>query len=516
LRGAGFAPKMAIGLSASANPNPETASALARATGWLRARARGLTILAALVLCLLASGWPRDIPFVNDEAWLLSNALEANQHGQLAEHGLMGSRGVRYGPVATWMYQGLLLGTHDIVRIAQAHAFVLMAATAFALLWLARVLGLPRGLVLIALLSPHLWLANRALWDNNLCIPLCALALAAYASFVARPRAWPLTLALTSLMLALLVHLSAVAVAVPVGVHLLLTRRHFLWRARLLPLGPPLLLLVPALPFLRDLLAQTPDTTTHALRGTWWFASLGGRVLGASGLDYYVGGAWSESFLGGAMGIVVDLTAYLGHGLVWAGMALATYGCARAVRNPIEWTPRTEVGVLVLGAWLAQTLLNVVTRTALHPHYYNATFPIYVVFAGLALDTLARRRLAGNLTLLQGAALATVLALLFPALHATRGTRSLHYGIALGEQIDVTRALAGAHPASTIQTAIPQLRHFPHAQIILLRLSGQRPDTSLPLRIINVAFASADPSVAALAIKSQPPTPAAVPVSLPP
>src|SRR5512138_1958130 len=93
---------------------PAPASTFASVWRLVRDQGPHLTVVAALLLCALACVWPLDVSFVNDEAALLGNALDANQRGELAEHGLMGSRGVRYGPAATWLYQGLLLVTHDV------------------------------------------------------------------------------------------------------------------------------------------------------------------------------------------------------------------------------------------------------------------------------------------------------------------------------------------------------------------------------------------------------------------
>jgi len=495
---------------------PDPAATFASVLGSVRSRSQvrhlpaRLTMLAALALCALSCVWPLDVSFVSDEAALLGSALEHNQRGELAEQGLMGSRGVRYGPVATWTYQALLRVTRDVGRLVSLHSFLLMGLTALALFWLARTLALPRAFALVVLLSPYLWLASRTLWDNNLCIPLAALALAGYAAFVARPRALPLTFSLGCVSLGVMVHLMFLALAAPLCAHLVLTRGRFLWRTRFLPLIPALLLASLGAPFFRALLdADAGAATGNAHGSALWFASLGGRVLGANGLAYFFGATWSERFLGGPVEAVANATSYLGHLLVWAGMVRALVWCARALRTPAARTPRAELGAVALGAWLAQTALNVATQTSYHPHYYNATFVVYALFAWFAVEGLVRFRLAGGLILTDAAALGAVLLVLFPALHATRGTRSLHYGSALGEQVEVARAMAAAHPDSAVATQVEQIRRFPHAPLVLLRLSGARPDPALPLRTIHVRYASTDPSTAALDVRTEPVPPPA-------
>src|SRR5205814_6967687 len=170
-----------------------------RNSGWRRLS--HLAFAAAMVVvCLLPAVWPGDAPWTNDEPHLLAAALDANAAHRPAAMGLYGSYGVPYGPLPTQIYQVLLLVTRDPVLLVAIRGVLTMSATGLALLWLSRTLRLPRWFIPAVLLSPFLWLYSRILWDNTFAIPVGALALAAYASFLATGRGRSLLLAVGCLL----------------------------------------------------------------------------------------------------------------------------------------------------------------------------------------------------------------------------------------------------------------------------------------------------------------------------
>jgi len=463
-------------------------------------RNRWLAVAALIALGVMPVIWPLDISFVNDEPTLIGLALQHNAEGKAAQLGLLGTRGARYGPVAIWSYQALLAFTHDIATLVQLHAWLWMSATAAALFALSRALTVPSAWAAIPLLSPYLWLYGRMLWDNNLCIPLSAVAFAAYACFLVRPRAALLALALAALVSCVMVHLMALALAVPIVVHLLVWRRRFLLsRAGLLALVPALVVAASGTRFWLGLLELDGNAKSPQAEGTLWFASMGGRPLTAGGLDYFFGAAWTERFLGHGVGAAAMLISMLlGHGLVWSGMARALLWLKRAQRDV-----RTEIAALALGIWLAQTVLNIVTHTAHHPHYYNATWIAFVVFAWLALDGLSRWRMSSYVAGAHALALGVALAITVNGLHTTAGTRSLHYGLALREVMRVAAELGQSHPESRLASKVEQLRMFPHELMVLIWLAPIQPDSARPLRGVMVDYASADATDAKLRVTAQ-------------
>jgi hypothetical protein len=304
------------------------------------------------------------------------------------------------------------------------------------------------------------------------------------------------------------VHLMALALAVPIVVHLLLWRRNFfVSRAGLLALLPALVVAASGTRFWLGLLEMDANARSAQAEGTLWFASLGGRPLTAAGLDYFFGAAWTERFLGHGIGAAAMLISMLlGHALVWSGMARALLWLKRGLTDRTQRGARMEIAVLALGIWLSQTVLNVVTHTAHHPHYYNATWIAFVVFAWLALDGLSRLsrwRIASYVASAHALALGAALATVVNGLHMTAGTRSLHYGLALGEVMRVAAELGQSHPESRLATKVEQLRLFPHELMVLIWLAPVQPDSSRPLRGVMVDYASPDATDAQLRVTAQ-------------
>ncbi|MEK6624226.1 MAG: hypothetical protein AABY86_04620, partial [Bdellovibrionota bacterium] len=68
--------------------------------------------------------WIGDSSFINDEPLLLQMALKANDQGDFFTLGLMGTKGLQYGPVPIWFYRSLLVLTHDIYLLAFLKTFL--------------------------------------------------------------------------------------------------------------------------------------------------------------------------------------------------------------------------------------------------------------------------------------------------------------------------------------------------------------------------------------------------------
>src|SRR5262249_8544761 len=88
------------------------------------------------------AAFPGDAPFINDDPVLLYKALRANEAHRLEHVGLIGTRGVTYGPFPTWVYQGMLLITHGLRTMIVIHALVFATIMAVALWDLSRTLKL--------------------------------------------------------------------------------------------------------------------------------------------------------------------------------------------------------------------------------------------------------------------------------------------------------------------------------------------------------------------------------------
>jgi hypothetical protein len=439
--------------------------------------------------------WPGDAPFINDEPLLILGALRANADGTLAETGLQGTRGVRYGPLPTWLYQGLLLLSHDLVALVSARAVLMMASMAAGLLLLARGLGLWRGYAPVLLLSPYLWFYSRVLWDNPFLLPIGAVGLGAYACFLARREGWALALTLPCLWALPLVHLMALAFVGPIALHLLVFEHRALWRHRWSVLGTLGLGAAAWSAYARYLWgtsgAPPPASNLEGL----WFPLLGGRLLSASGLEYLFGPGWEAQgpFPEGLLKAAV-LVSQLAFVTTWAGMGLAALRVARALwRRRAE--PLDHAAGLGLAIVAAQCVLDWRAGAVLHPHYYNATWPAFALLSWLAVDALCQRwRAARLLPLSQAAALCVVLACLALRIHERGGTRDDRYGPTLGNQVELVRALQRLPRGTRVSTSVENFARFPHGLDALRALEPADPSPGPPVPGgVRLDYAPGDP-----------------------
>lgn len=427
------------------------------------------------LLALLPLLWPGDAQWLNDEPNLINRALLANQQGTLAERGLRGTVGLDYGPFPIWIYQALLSLTHNAVALVAIRAALVSLATAASLLWLARTLALRPAFIAVILLSPYLWLFSRALWDNTFCIPLSALLLASYADCRERPRAWSLAVSAFCMGGMMLTHMMSLPIVAAVCLHMLLRRRIPL---RTLAAGVPVVLSLAAMawPYFRYLVSAKVVNDNPVGPEVWLFTLLGGRFLSASGLDRFFQPEWFEA-AGSAMHALFTAAVFVslaGIGLVWVGMVLAGVDVARAFRQRSS-TARVELMGVCLAAWLLQALLNGIARTALLPHYFNASWICYALLAWHAVDRFGGRRWTPPALAAYGAAMAFVLAFLIIRVHATHGSRLSYYGPSIATQWEIARQLNAFEPDTRIFFDTRLARDYPQAMLVLRKLDSARP-----------------------------------------
>ena len=130
-------------------------------------------LLPALAATVLAFIHPGDTVWLGDEGALMALAINANDAGVPAPHGLIGSVGVAYGALAVWLNQILLLFTADVIAIVAIRAAVCVLAAWGALWRLSRILHVPLGAgASLFFCSPFVWFYLRMPWDNVLLLPL--------------------------------------------------------------------------------------------------------------------------------------------------------------------------------------------------------------------------------------------------------------------------------------------------------------------------------------------------------
>ncbi len=462
-------------------------------------RAAGVALVVAALIPLL---WPGDVPFINDEPQLIGNALAATAAGRLAPVGLQGTFGAVYGPLPTWTYQALTAITHDLVSLAALHALLMSLATAAALWWLARSLGLWPWFAPVALLSPYFWFYARALWDNTYQLPLGGLAVAGYAAFLATQSSVGLRIAVAAMMAIPLVHLMGLALVAPLAAHMALFHHRMLWRHRFSLAGIASAMLVAAWPYWTYLARPRPAPAAPPTIDGWLFPLLGGRLLGAGELGYFYGPEPVSGPLFAIAGPVSSLT----HLLVWCGIGVAIWRLVQAARAR-DWPPRAHVAMIAVAVLAAQSIIHGVTAKFDHPHYHNGAWITIVLLAWFAVDALVRRpqplaRLGVAVTSLIAAANLAAVAALALGLHRTQGTREI-YGPTLANQLQVAKGIARFARTSPIHNQVIAWERFPHTLALLRQLTESR-RIDLPRRTLDLRYASDDPRSGAITLVEQP------------
>ena len=450
-----------------------------------------LLVLCAAVLCHLI--WPGNTTWLNDEPLLFREALSHNRAGTWARHGLLGSRGVRYGPLPTWLYQIALRATHDLRLIVLAKSALSLGLTLLGVRGVARRLRVGQGglLVLLCATSPYLWLYHRMLWDNVWLVPCSSLLMWALVSFLDRPRPGPLLGCSLLCGLMLGIHPICAPYVIAVGGTAAFSqsrwlRRHWYWAP-----AAGGTFLVAALPLLFELVSPgrpRPSVTPSLAPFFSWL--LGGSFFSCCGLSHFYGREWLDA----VPRVVLPATGVL-YCLSATAVPLTLLGLWAACRAAIKarsgrFGLRHQVFCCVVATVLLQGILHILFRLGRGPHYLNASWPCYLLALGYALRVLGRRRwgrvVRGGLV---GANLACLIGVT-AFVQWTGGNRTPFYGTVLSNQISVVRALNAYSRDSEISVDVPNYVEFPHALHTLAELYCDPTHSgALPRRRLHIRFA---------------------------
>ncbi len=466
--------------------------------------------LALVLLALVPVGlWPGDVSWLIDESRILAAAWHANADGQLADGGLYGNFGIRYGPLPTQLYQALLLLTHEPVTLVVLRGLLCAGVTGGALLWLARSLALPAWFAAAVLVSPHVVAFHRVLWDASFCVPLGALGFAAFADFLRTQRAWSLRACVGATAVLPLIHPQALALSVPVFGWLAWRQRAALWGDRralaLVALGLFALHAVYLFQATGQLFARLSGEVSKGYPGggprtvSALAPLLGGRLL--CGADYLESLARPAAWP--ALQAAAQWSVRLIYPLIWLGTALSGWAVFRAARTRRidDLAVRDQVAVVALAGLLCQMLLAGVMRVPTLPQYFFGTFVLHVFMAWLAVAALSRWRFGAVPGVLYGVggAVLTVSAAL--VIH-THGFEKPGWPT-LGNSVDVTRELNRfADPTALTDIALYQR----HPQILrtlrlLLPADAAPPATGQPF----LHYRSANPPTGKVVLTALPP-----------
>ena len=432
--------------------------------------------LTAAALIAFQALWPADAPWINDEPGLIYKALRANQAGELETVGLMGSVGFPYGPHVTWIYQGALLLTHDLVAIVVVKSLLTAAILLWGLLEIGRAANLRRPIALLALLSPFLFFYGRVLWDNVFLLPASALLFAAAARCFRRPSLLWWSLGVFSAYLLFHIHLMSMFVIVPALAILPLACWPWLRENWGKALAPVAVAVAASYPYASILLAR--EYSGGALKPELWL-----RLLASlSGIQLYSFGGFFEYFapeyagaapagLAVLKGLALLCLPLYGAGLVICAAAL-TGAIGRRSLGPRDWMDALALGCVGAAAVFAVA----VGLDRQHPHHLNSIgLPVFY-FLWRAVDRYGDRRWMRAVTGVYATSMALLLLLFAVHIHRNAGNRSRHYGPTLGNQIEIAREIARSGAPRPFEFRAGSYGRYPHRLYVLLMLMDALPE----------------------------------------
>jgi len=439
-------------------------------------------------VCALAALWPGDAAWGGDQALLVSRALDANEAGTLADSGLQGTRGATYGPLAVWMYQAMLLATHDLVVVVAAHGLLLAACTAAAVWVLARALGLDLLVAAAVVASPQVQGYVRLLWDNPLCIPLSALLLGAWLQFARTGSAAWFRTTLATLLVLPTVHLMTLPLCLPIAVDVALHHGQWrrTWRSAFLVVAAWLGAFLPYL--LHHAGGARSEPSYRA--ATWLFPALGAGLITPWSSVSGAPPEWIAAHLP-ALATLADVAAAPVLVASWAGAAVLAFACVRPLAPEAVAGLSVRERHVVLAALVLEILATGLTSAAGQTHYFNGTWPVFALLAWIGACSLVKERIAGRLAgALLVVNLATTVALAW-SLHGSGGRRD-GYGPTLANQIEIVRAIRGAG-ATEVDAKAPYFSHN-RGLSVLDRLEGPAPAPAPGARRLRAVVTLVDPS----------------------
>ncbi len=350
--------------------------------------------MACALFAVVVTLWPGDAPWGGDDVMFVGEAIHSNQQGSLMAVGFVGSVGYPYGPVAVQVYQAIVAVSPDIYWVVRIHAFLFVATTSVALLWLAAELRVSAWWVLLVMAGPFFWFYTRLLWDNSMGIPLGTLFLASWASVLRRPSRFAFLVSVACGAFMPFIHPMTLPLVGAVLLHALCFHRKLfklhwigvalvgvcLWFSCIeYVLTVAFMLADKASPEVvaKPLGALTPLKAVL-------FPLLGGRLLSAY---YFFDERGPEHGLETTTigHLCRNLTA-IAFGLVWLGIWKAIVNTWQ--RRKLAASPERSIIVICLVALGLQMLLDGVMRVAPFPHYFNGTWVIFVVFLWLGLKAI--------------------------------------------------------------------------------------------------------------------------------
>jgi len=412
-------------------------------------RSARLKVLLPLAVALLFSAYRllnQDlVPFISDEPVFLRSAREQILNGHwVSASPLVGNQGLHYGPTILWFY-GLL---YKVFGSGPAPQFVTMtllvtAANCCAAFAIGRYFmprsQVPAAMVALVASSPFHFLWSRLCWDQSVEI-LSGFSVAVLCTKV---RIRPRRAAVLGILMGFAVssHLMVTLLATYIGLFLLLSSRR--WGRLVNPAIYGICILAVNIPYLRFLAngpkPSMPPGTPPTLESLTTCLLEPLRITTTQDVSYFFDNDWS-SFVKSA-GILGHLPDYTSH--QWAVLAVLLAALSWiALKGPRR---QRRFAALAVTFWVGYAVFLAQRNLGRHPHYQFPSWWLVLAGAAAVLSMLAQRDRGlyrVGLGVVWGVAILQMGFVIewMSYIRERGGTRGIHYGATLTEQIAAVRS----------------------------------------------------------------------------
>ncbi|MEK6626085.1 MAG: hypothetical protein AABY86_14020, partial [Bdellovibrionota bacterium] len=290
--------------------------------------------------------------------------------------------------------------------------------------------------------SPFLWFYTRNLWDNSLNITITLWGFVAYFYFFKTRQFRWFALTIFCLATAFQIHLMALPFIAAISFHLVIFCRNDLmknWK-KVSILGICLFFFMKDYLFYLFILPHSSSSSfldhfTGSLK-SFSFPLYGGQFFSLHNFNYFVGKRWLPAI----PDFFYSITGWI--------MLLPLYGAFKSLKicyNKIKLKSQLELDdhlALVCLVWfIAFISISFLNGLSSNPHYYNSAWFLYFILLNIGLNALWNRAWMRKLFFAHGAIMFIALFSIILLLHSRHGTRSLHYGPTLKNQVEIAAQL---------------------------------------------------------------------------
>ena len=407
--------------------------------------------------------FPNDVSFVNDETKFLKIALDANSNGDLYSLGLEGAKGVKYGPLTIYWFRLLLSFTHNPLWLSNINIFLITASLSLGLYHLSKLTRESiSALGSLAFTSPFLWFYGRNLWDNSLNLVLVLFSFTFFLAFVKTDKFRYLLASSLFLNCMYHIHPMSLSIALTYLLYSFIFKRDLLSKnlgTLIAILSLNLIIATPYTLYFIEALSNSTKSPVRRPMRSFTNSFLGAQIFSTFNFSYFLGKKW-QFIYGNFFGLLISAIG----GLTWFAYPASFISMLKTFKNKSRNVP-SEVAIASI-AVLCQAIYYFILKIYGHPHYMAMNW----IFILILINYCARG--FSKIDIIYRSVLAISLVIIIAIIHLNGGSRHLHYGQTLGNQIQIAKEL-NKNKSSLVYSKAFHPKAFPHTIDFLRELLGK-------------------------------------------